>query len=689
MLVLAAILIGLCVYRLVSLCLLDCYGYADKEAYRTIGVTESKNLRGTIYDCNKNTLAYSTYAYNVILSPYDIYEIEQENEYNEIINSSKSSADDIKEAKNNLERLKLNTGDKAMEIARVLSSAFPDDVDYAKLLENMKTKAYQKGSSYYYCVLRHIDASEKESIEMMINHYNTELDNSGRRSDSYIKISILDDLYFENTQKRVYPYASTGSIFLGYVSKYDNPNGGIESYYDTQLEGIASRRITGKGVSGIVTSLYDKTYEGVDSMDIVSTVDIKIQEILEKEMANVENQTHAQAVQGVVLNTKTGEVLAIGSTPGYDANDPYSATEVEKNYYNYLVEEAYENATAGLTLGYDEDGNETDAKKQEEKIRDEIKKEIIPSSTDRLNNRIRNRSIDYYYYPGSTYKAFLVAGATEEGMKIDYNCATSWEIPNSTTGSGGNRIITCAYGNYHGMNLDGRSLLVNSCNICAAQLGIDMGSDTFFKYYQAFGFTEATGVDLPGGSTPPSSLLYYSTYKTFDIATCSFGQNNAVTTMQLAVAMSAIGNGGYIMKPYIVSELLDSEGNVTQTNEPEIKRQAISTATASTLNSFLESVVSDGSGSGAKLKNYRVSGKTGTSQLKDANENTIGYVTTFAGFAPSSDPEITVVVTVYDPLTDTQGGGNLLASAIAAPLAGTVIEQTLEHLGVPYDKTAE
>lgn len=709
--------------RFTALCIFDCYEYKDKEAYRTVGVTETSEMRGSITDRNGNTLASSTPSYNLVFSPYDILEYDEIAELEAKL-EKRHSKKKKEEIKTEIAELEKKGEIKAEQIAYTLS-CFDETQTKDEILENIH-KAFDYDSDIadedkigerYYVVLYNIDESEKNSFLAFIDAYNKSIDDEEdayydmldklysspmgkvfRKVKNFLNISLTDeeldlnlkiteneDFYFETQQKRIYPYNQTASLVLGYVNDHGVALTGLETYYDSELSGVADRRVTGQGVWTIITSVFDNQYEGTAAVNLKTTLDVNIQQIVEKEIKKTQAETNAESVYAVVMKTQTGEILAMANTPGYDPSDPDTANDTELNYYKYLAEHPETDETEDETEEETTDSSEfnlVDIQEQEE----EAKKEQETPTCGTVYERTNNLSITSPLYPGSIYKAFLVAGALEEGMTINYYCSGSYTIPDSAVYAGGpDRTITCADNGVHN-ECGAERLLVKSCNICAAQLGLDMGSETFFKYYQAFGFTEKTGIDLPGGDTEPSSSLYYTEYDTTSLATCSFGQNNKISALQIALAMSALGNGGKLMTPYVVSEQVDSDGNVVSKTEPTVKRQVVSESVANTMKSYLESVVDGGSGSNASLEHYRVSGKTGTSQIKNSDEETIGYVASFAGFAPTSDPEITVVVNIIDPKSETGTTTEILASEIAAPLAGNILGQSLEYLGIAYDK---
>jgi len=702
-------LIAVFFVRMLQLSVFDIYDIRDAEAYRTISISEENILRGSIYDSNGNTLAYSIPSYNIVLSPYAIFEQKKIKEYQDKIAKTKRQKviDDTNEKIRKLENLTL---EKAKAITKIINQFYPEINETDLLLRLQKNP-----QSQYTCVARQVNSQKKEAFKNAVEQYNKSFTEEEKDNDKVIKITFDEDIYFESTQKRVYPYNEIGSIITGYVSEYDKASNGLEEYYDSELSGVSDRRITGRGAYSKVTSLYDEYYEGIDSVSLNTTVDIGIQKILETEIKNTQRITHAESVYGIVMETKTGRILAMSNTPGYDANDPYTPLDIETEQAEYKLlhpdktdkeeetEEAAEgNDSTGIapTTGGDilhpAEAEETETTQTETPLDDlhTDSSEVVDSVT--IVTRTKNRCITEYFYPGSVYKAFLVAGAIEENITDEggiYCSEMGYTVKGSAIdASGTNRVIYCAdYDVHHSLDLKG--ILVHSCNQGAAQLAIKMGANLFYKYYEAFGFTDATNLDLGGGGDAPSPAIYHDDreYDPIDLATCAFGQNNKISEVQIACAMSALANGGKLMKPYIVDSQVDNDGNIVSKTEPTQVRQVISEQTAATMVEYLEAVCTIGGGTKAAEHNYRVAGKTGTSQLKaDNSEETIGYVCSFAGFAPVSNPEITVVVTAYDPKESPESTSVwLYASDIAAPCAGKIISQSLEYLGVPYDKTAE
>ena len=284
----------------------------------------------------------------------------------------------------------------------------------------------------------------------------------------------------------------------------------------------------------------------------------------------------------------------------------------------------------------------------------------------------KNKSVADFYYPGSVYKVFLVAGALEEGV-IDENT----EFYCHGTITVGNRTIKDFTPTGHGFETP-ETLLVNSCNTFAVNVGQLMGEELYFKYFQAFGFTEKTDVDLAGESAPRVGVTYHDPAVSFtwsDLASASFGQSISVTPLQVVTAVSALANGGKLMQPYVVAKQLDMQGNVIAVTEPVVKRQVVSEKTAKTVAGWMEKVVTDGTGQNAYVAGYHVAGKTGTSEKLGVSDT--AYIASFSGFGPCDDPQIALVIVIDEPQ-----GGNYSGGAIAAPVGGEVLERTLQYLGV-------
>lgn len=451
---------------------------------------------------------------------------------------------------------------------------------------------------------------------------------------------VSDVIFSDPDTKRYYPNNSLASTILGFTGEDGNGLYGIEYLYDDVLTGIPGRLVTAKdGVQSEIDGSYEEIYEAQQGVNLVLTIDSEIQTILENALENALNETGARNVYGIVMNTKTGALLGVANVPDYDSNKPYEVLYPE-------------------LLDYFENSG-TDEEKQN-------------PETAALLEQWKNKSVADFYYPGSVFKVFLVSGALEEGIitpETGYTCYGTITV--------GERTVKDFYTTGHGYETP-CTLLVNSCNCFSIWVGQQMGTRLYYKYFEGFGFNERTGVDLAGESTPRVGVTYHDPDVSFsysDLASASFGQSISVTPLQVVTAVSAIGNGGSLMQPYVVAKQTDNSGNTIKETQPVKKRQVISKSTASQVASWMEQVVADGTGKNAYVAGYHVAGKTGTSEKMGASEGK--YVASFAGFAPVYDPEISVVVIIDEPV-----GANYSGGVIAAPVAGQIIEKSLRYLGV-------
>lgn len=440
--------------------------------------------------------------------------------------------------------------------------------------------------------------------------------------------------------KRYYPNSSLASTVLGFTGTDGNGLYGIEYYYDDELTGTNGRKVTAKdGMQKNLDNAFETVYDAQQGTNLVLTIDAEIQTILESALATALDETGAANVYGMVMSTKTGAVLAEANLPDYDPNDPFTISDSR--------------ALAEIEA-------ETDEEKKSELVGE---KRFL---------QWKNKSIADFYEPGSVFKVFLVSAAMEEGVITDdttYCCLGTIGVAD--------RTIKDFNPVGHGYETP-RTLLVNSCNTFSVHVGQMLGVNLFYKYFEAFGFTEKTGIDIAGEGVPVAGVTYHSPEISFsisDLASSSFGQSISVTPLQVITAISAIGNGGKLMKPYIVAKKLDAAGNVISETEPTVKRQVISEKTAATVASYMEDVVKSGTGTNAYVAGYRVACKTGTSE-KLNSEDTV-YIASTAGFAPVDDPEISVIIIIDEPM-----GVNYSGGVIAAPIAGIVFEKTLRYLGI-------
>lgn len=460
---------------------------------------------------------------------------------------------------------------------------------------------------------------------------------------------LVNIICIDPDTKRYYPNASLASTVIGFTGVDGNGLYGIEYFYDDLLTGTDGRIITAKdGVQSELMNAYEIVYDAQQGLSLVLTINSEIQTILTDALAAALKETGAKNVYGIVSETSTGAILAMANLPDYDPNNPSEITS----------QAALDKIAAA----------------QSEEEQNKLIQEARYSQW-------KNKSIADFYFPGSVFKTFLVAAALEENVITD---STSYTCHGTISTAG--RTIKDYNPKGHGAETP-RTLLVNSCNTFSVVVGQKLGIDLFYKYYEAFGFTERTGIDINGEDTPKAGVAYYDpdvSFSASDLASASFGQGNSVTPLQIINAISAIGNGGHLMTPYIVDKVLDSEGNIVKETTPIEKRQVISETTAAQVADYMKDVVNTdkGTGKNAYAAGYAVAGKTGTSEKLSEGEGV--YIASFAGFAPYDDPVISVVIIIDEPK-----GYNYSGGAIAAPVAGEVFEKALKYLGVEQTFTEE
>ncbi len=449
-------------------------------------------------------------------------------------------------------------------------------------------------------------------------------------------ISVVDD------NKRYYPNGNFAAYILGFTDIDNNGLDGIEKTFDEYLTGTPGKWI--KMTDAANRQLpYDgeKVYESKDGISLVLTIDETIQHFAEKAAQQALLDNKAKNVSVIIMEPKTGDILAMTTKPDFDPNNP------------------------------------------REPLDEELKKEWKDLPIDELENKWyelwRNFVVSDIYEPGSTFKIITAAAALEENttsLDSHYYCNGFVKVQG--------RQLKCArWYNPHGSQ-SLREAMNNSCNVAFVNIGRELGEERFYKYIKAFGFGEKTNIDLLGEQLGiiPSNV---DIIKEINLATMSYGHGVAVTPIQLINAVSAISNGGYLMKPRLVKQLVDSEGNIVFDYEPEVKRQVISKSTSQTMLSLLETVVTEGSGSNAKIPGYRIGGKTGTAQkIIDGRYAQGKYIASFVAVAPIDDPKLAMLVVVDEPSAGTIYGGS-----VAAPVAKSILEETFSYLEIAPNITDE
>ena len=487
-------------------------------------------------------------------------------------------------------------------------------------VENIKEKISNSDYSYVKIKSR-VEYNEKTAVSEFI-----------KENDLYEVIGIDPDT------KRYYPLGNFASTIIGMTNSDNNGRAGVELAYNDTLTGVPGRIITAKDAgSHNMSSNYETKFDAEQGTSLVLTIDKSIQYYLEKGLSQAVVDNDAASAYGIVMDVETGAILAMATMPDYNLNEPSIITDEE-------------------TL------------KELAKIEDEDEYDVA------YNNAVylmwRNRAISDTYEPGSVFKIFTAAAGLEEGVvstNSTYNCTGAIRVADNT--------IRCHRHEGHGTQTFTQGLM-NSCNPYFITVGQELGTDRFYKYFEAFGFTETTGVDLPAEASPAADITYHSKENMgiAQLSSSAFGQTFQVSAIQMITAVSAVANGGKLMEPYVVAKKLDGDGNTVFEKTPTVRRQVVSESTSETVIGMMEKVVSEGTGKNAYIPGYRVAGKTGTSEKLTVDGQ---YIASFVGCAPANDPKIAVLIIIDEPQGGNHGGG-----AIAAPVAGSVIEQTLKYMNV-------
>lgn len=442
----------------------------------------------------------------------------------------------------------------------------------------------------------------------------------------------------EQTTKRYYPYGTLASSVIGFTGADDQGLSGIEAYYDEQPTGTNGRIITAKDAkSNNIANDYETSIAATDGDSIVLTINQTIQYYLEKGLRETMNEYQAKGAYGVVMNCNTGAVLAMSSLPDYDCNEPYKLT-------------------------YSKD------KKAIKKLSDKTAKQEAESAA--VQNQWRNFTVSDTYVPGSVFKTFVASAALEENvvnLNTTYNCTGSIQVDKYK--------MKCHYHPGHGTQTLTQGL-ENSCNPFFITIGQKLGVHNYFKYFDAFGFTQKTNIDLPGEASPQ----YYKEdqYGIVELSSASFGQTNSLTPIQVCTGLCAIANGGKLLQPYLVSSIADANGKTVKKTQTKEIRQVISADTSEKVRKMMKSVVDNGTGKNGYVAGYSVGGKTGTSTKLGESKDGEGdkYIVSFGAIAPSDDPEIAMLIIVDEPNQDLGGG------ALCAPIAAQVTQEAMNVLGI-------
>ena len=483
---------------------------------------------------------------------------------------------------------------------------------------------YTGKKSYYVIVKKKVEKTVADKVRQFI------LDNKDLELSQYIGL--------DSTTKRYYPNGNLASVVLGFVGSDDQGLSGLESYYDNELTGTAGRVVAAKNAMGTnMPFSYEKVENAVKGGSLVLTLDNYVQYTADKYLESaIEEYQIAERGAAVVMNVNTGAILAMSVKGDFDPNEPFTLSSA-------------------------------DQKKVSETADEEEKKKL---QSELLNRQWRNKAVSDTYEPGSVFKAVTAAIALEENL---VNKNSSFFCNGHATVAG--QSYHCHKTTGHGSQTLMQAIS-NSCNPAFITIGQLVGVSTFSKYFKAFGFTEKTGIDLPG----EASSTYHKEEKMgpVELASSSFGQSFNVTPMQLICAIAATVNGGYLVQPHMVEKILDENNKVKKTVVTSTKRQVISESTSATMRELLNFVAENGA-KNALVAGYNIGAKTGTSQKLSKIQQTGDkrlYIGSCATVAPIEKPEIAILVMLDEPKGEKYYGG-----AISAPVNSKIMADILPYLG--------
>lgn len=524
------------------------------------------------------------------------------------------------------------------------------DVDADKIREMAQDK-----KMYYKVVKRKIDQTQSEQVREFINTYD------------------LKGVYLEPDTKRYYPASTLAAQVLGFVNVDNAGVEGLEYVYDSDLQGTAGKIVTTKGNGGSeMLYRFETYYEASDGDSLVTTIDSTVQYFLEKNMEQAIAQYDVQnGAFGLVMDVNTGAILAMATLDSYDPN----------NYgeiYNEQVRAELAEKKAGLASLSGE-------------AYDEAYQAYLAEVNAALLKQWRNRCVSDAYEPGSTFKIISLASALEEGvvtLDSSFYCGGNIKV------FGRNKPIDCWKAVGHGTQTTAQAL-GNSCNCAFATIGIALGGERFYDYVKAFGLTSKTGIDMPGESAgvmlDKSYLTEYDVYGYSSLAVAAFGQTFEITPLQLVRAISAVVNGGYLLEPYVVQEIVDANGQTVTQHETKAVRQVISQETSDIMRELILGVVETGTAKNAKIAGYAIGGKTGTSEkvseIDEFGNMTEDKIVSFVGICPMDDPQYICLVALDTPSRET--GLYISGGQMAAPTVRNVLADILPYLGVEPDYSGE
>ena len=611
--VLAFLPIAAQLYRLM---VIDYDYYAAKALRNHTRTTAVTPERGNIYDRNMNILAASVSVENVYLDPHE-----------------------LKQAGENIEEISEKLGE---------------------ILEKDPIWIIQQA------------ADLKQRYKQIAGRVEEE---TAAKIRSYINENDIKGIHLEPNTRRVYPFGTLAAQVIGFTNASNQGSEGVEASYNSFLEGTAGKVITSKGNNEMdMPFSYERYLASGQGNSLILTLDTAVQACLEKQMeAAIARYDVQNGAFGLVMDAKTGEILAMATLGSYDPNN-----------YLEICDDKTSDALERLRLQYLTQPEDSDAYKSG-------KSAYQTALHEAQLKQWRNRVLSDGYEPGSTFKVLTMAAALDCGainLETNYYCRGAEQIP------GRSQLLHCWRSQGHGPEKTPQALQ-NSCNIAFAHIALKLGGEKFYEYIEKFGILEKTGIDLAGESKgiffDKSLIVNTEKWGTASLTSGSFGQTFKITPLQLVRAIASVVNGGNLMEPYLVSEIVDSAGNTVLKQEPTVVRQTIKKETSDVMRTLIQSVVEEGTAKNAQVAGFSIGGKTGTSEKIDVfdenGQRVLDKIVSFVGIAPMEDPQYIVLVALDTPSRAT--GIYISGGVMAAPTVGAVMADILPYLGVQRNYTEE
>lgn len=584
-----------------------------------------KANRGTIYDANGTVLAQSSTVWNIIIAPTPIH-----------------LTDEKRREEYEKKKSKLKEGESLepyVPLSELVAKGLEDILIDTRVDIREECKNYN--NRFYVTVKNNVEKPEVVRIRQYM------LDNN----------IPADCIVTEESSKRYYPGNTLAANVIGFTNYDGEGVYGLEAYYDDYLKGTDGKEFYIKdGLGQGIETLNDNYFSAVDGNSLVLTLDEVMQHYVEKALEKCVSQHKViNRATAIIMNCKTGGIIAMATSPSYDLNSPSKIfSEYDKQALAQLKESG---------------ASEEELDEKESALREQ---------------QWKNKAVTELFYPGSIFKTVTCASALDQEVvsrDSTFSCLGGVYVSGV--------LIHCwDHGGHGTVNL--QQAITKSCNPSFVDIGSRLGAEKFSSYFEAFGFTKRTGVDLPGEAQ--SLYVPLSRMGPVELATSSFGQTNKITPIQMAAAVCAEVNGGYLVTPHFVDKIIDSDGNVIETIGTQVKRQVISEETSQQMREILETIVSENGGTNAYIAGYRIGGKSGTAERIDEHNQALKtdpnakmtYVSTFIAAVPMNDPQVVMLVAA-----DTPTGTQYYGSAVAAPVVSEVFKEGLEHLGIYPTYTAE